>query len=163
MNAKETELAEFEADLRLVEGRLQTGGDDPPLVRLLEHERDNIRSICFRLRSEIHQERARRRYQRIIAKTAPKPDERKADNRPPPPAFAEWLIPLLVKGKRSDAILGDLQERFVRDCRELDEQRARRLYVARVVSSSGPLLWSAVKKAGIFAAVAAVARKYLSG
>lgn len=80
-----------------------------------------------------------------------------------PPASAEWLLTLLLKRHRVDALLGDLEELFHRDCGARGDRRARWLYWARVLRSVAPLLWSAIKKAGIFAAVADVARRYLSG
>lgn len=79
-----------------------------------------------------------------------------------PPGFAQWLIALTVKPKRADAILGDLSERFERDCRSQGLSRAKWLYRARVLNSIGPLLCAAAKRFSIFAAVAAVARRCLS-
>jgi len=81
-----------------------------------------------------------------------------------PPAFGEWIITLLVRRKgRAEAILGDLEERLAHDLLKRGERRAHWLYYARVLKSIVPLLWSAIKKLGIFAAVADVARRYLGG
>jgi hypothetical protein len=80
-----------------------------------------------------------------------------------PPAIAETLIPLLMPKKRADALLGDLREQFTADVKRRGEHRARWLYRARAAHSMGPLLWRWMVKGGIFAAVAAVARRYLGG
>jgi len=80
-----------------------------------------------------------------------------------PPGFAQWLILLLIKGRRADAILGDLDEIFARDCEQHGVKRARWLYRARVLHSIAPLLWVAIKRFGVVAAVADLVRRHLGG
>jgi hypothetical protein len=82
---------------------------------------------------------------------------------PPPPAAGEWLLTLLIRGRRAEALLGDLEELYRRDCDARGIRRASWLYWARALKSLGPLLWSAIKKIGIVAAVTEMARRYLSG
>ncbi len=82
---------------------------------------------------------------------------------PSPPAAAEWLLTLLVRARRAEALLGDLEERYRRDIEARGNRPAWWLYWARALNSLGPLLWSAIKRVGIFAAVADVARRCLGG
>ena len=102
------------------------------------------------------------------AKSTSAPDTKEANLFMPaePPGFAEALIPLLMPRKRADALLGDLQEQFETDVAAVGEQRARRLYVSRVLRSIWPLAKRWVKAGGIFAFVAGLwglARRYLGG
>jgi hypothetical protein len=80
---------------------------------------------------------------------------------PSPPALAEHLLLLLVKRRRAEALLGDFAELFQKDYAAGGLRRARLNYWARALNSVGPLLWLAGKRLGIFAALAAAARKYL--
>jgi hypothetical protein len=68
-----------------------------------------------------------------------------------PPVLAEFLLTLLATTRRADAMIGDLNERFTRECREFGRDRAVRLYWARALRSLGPLLWRAIGKVVISA------------
>ena len=57
-----------------------------------------------------------------------------------PPALAEFLVGALLPNAKSDAAIGDLNERFERDCQEYGAARARRLYWSRTLRSLWPLL-----------------------
>lgn len=48
--------------------------------------------------------------------------------------------------RSAEAIVGDINEHFTRECRELGRDRAVRLYWARTLRSLGPLLWRAIGK-----------------
>jgi hypothetical protein len=77
-----------------------------------------------------------------------------------PPSVAEFLAAAIIPKNRRDAILGDLDERFARDCSEFGAKRARLRYWGYVISSAVPLLWSRTKKIRALAYLAAT-RKIL--
>jgi hypothetical protein len=64
-----------------------------------------------------------------------------------PPGFAEFLLTALLKPAHADAVTGDLNERFTRDCEELGRRRAVWRYWARTLYSLWPLLRRAIGKA----------------
>jgi hypothetical protein len=66
--------------------------------------------------------------------------------KPDPPKFAEFLLTLLATTQRADAMIGDLNERFTRECREFSRASAVRLYWARTLHSLPPLVWRAIGK-----------------
>jgi hypothetical protein len=76
-----------------------------------------------------------------------------------PPSLAEWLIALLVPQRRSDAVLGDLEEHFQRNIISRGLQRARALYWAETLRSIGPILWMKAKQLGVLALVAEIWRR----
>ena len=78
-----------------------------------------------------------------------------------PPAFPEWSLTLFVSRRKLDGLLGDLEERFHRDCAARGPRRAKWLYWAETLRSVAPLLWSAAQKVGVVAVVAAAARRFL--
>ena len=57
-----------------------------------------------------------------------------------PPKLFDFLIPLLMSRAKSDAMIGDLDERFHEHCRQWGVERARRMYWSEVVGSLRPLL-----------------------
>jgi hypothetical protein len=65
---------------------------------------------------------------------------------PPPPAAARWLLELAIGGVREDALIGDINERFTRDCEEVGLLRARLRYWGQVGRSVGPLLLGALRR-----------------
>ena len=80
------------------------------------------------------------------------------------PALPEFVVALLSDPKKADAILGDLNERLHSEATDplVGPRRARMRYWARTLRSIGPLLWRAIKKAGIFGAVVAAIRHWAS-
>jgi len=68
-----------------------------------------------------------------------------------PSGPGEWLLALLMTRQRADSLFGDLEELFHRDYETLGLRRARWLYARRLLSSLGPILWSATKKVATFA------------
>jgi hypothetical protein len=86
----------------------------------------------------------------------------KSEEKQLPPSSAEWLLTLLVSRRKADGLLGDLEERFYRNCKNRGPRRARWLYWAETLRSIAPLLWSAAKRIGVVAVVAAAARRFLS-
>jgi hypothetical protein len=63
-----------------------------------------------------------------------------------PPRLAEFCLSVFLDKAKSDALLGDLNERFVRDCERFDVDRARRIYLGRALRSLWPLLKRAVAR-----------------
>jgi hypothetical protein len=76
-----------------------------------------------------------------------------------PPAIAEFSLTILATTRSADAMIGDLNERFARECREFGRDRAVRLYWARTLRSLGPLLWRAIGKVVRWGVVLAVLRR----
>jgi hypothetical protein len=69
-----------------------------------------------------------------------------------PPRLAEFCISLLAPRNTAQALLGDLQEMFQANVRRLGEQEARRKYWLQVAASARPLLWTWIKRIGLFTA-----------
>jgi hypothetical protein len=83
-------------------------------------------------------------------------DQQRAVN---PPAIAEFLLTMLATTRRAEAMIGDLNERFTRECQECGHARAVRLYWARTLRSVGPLLWRATAKVVRWGVVLAALRR----
>ncbi|MFO1183236.1 MAG: permease prefix domain 2-containing transporter [Bauldia sp.] len=64
-----------------------------------------------------------------------------------PPAAAQFLLYLLSRGKSRDALIGDANERFVRDVATYGRRRAHVLYWSETLRSIGPLVGSVAKRA----------------
>jgi len=79
---------------------------------------------------------------------------------PAPPKWAEVIF-IALKPAAAEAILGDLNERFVDDCERLGPARARRHYRARVLRSLLPLVRRALGRALKWGALIAAVRKAL--
>jgi hypothetical protein len=77
-----------------------------------------------------------------------------------PPKWAEFLVMVLSPANRGDALVGDLNEQYVDDCRAFGEARAKRRYWARTVRTIGPLLLRAAGKIVKWGAVVAVVRRF---
>jgi hypothetical protein len=86
--------------------------------------------------------------ERVFSTADPKPDADPPQvDAPDPPPAADLLISLLLTSRRSEAVIGDLTERFQKDSREYGAVRARRLYWGRALRSVWPLLRRAVGRA----------------
>jgi hypothetical protein len=73
--------------------------------------------------------------------------EKLVDRRPihaDPPKQFEFLLCLFLDQSQEDAVLGDLNERFVRDVKEVGPERAKRRYWGRALRSLMPLLRRAI-------------------
>jgi hypothetical protein len=71
-----------------------------------------------------------------------------------PPNFAEFLLIAFSSLSRGDAMIGDLNEHFDRECEKLGRRRAVWRYWARTLRSLWPLLWrKAVKWGALIAAL----------
>jgi hypothetical protein len=86
-----------------------------------------------------------------------------ADTTASPPALAEWIIGSLLRGKKQQAALGDLDELFHTDLERFGERRARRLYWARSVRFLWPMLRRIFGRIASWGVVAAVARRFFPG
>jgi hypothetical protein len=72
----------------------------------------------------------------------------------PPPRHAERLLNYVLPRARREEILGDLEEDYyTKWLPKYGAQEARRLYWADAIRSIAPLLWTAVKRSGIIAAI----------
>ena len=76
-----------------------------------------------------------------------------------PPQIAEFLLTVFASSSRAEAAIGDLNERFAGECREMGRRRAVRLYWARTLRSMWPLLRRATGKALKWGAVIAAMRR----
>jgi hypothetical protein len=76
-----------------------------------------------------------------------------------PPFFAEWLITLLMPSRRADGLLGDLEEKFNRNVKARGLRQAQWLYLAEVLRSIFPILWTKAKKLGLIAVIAEMWRR----
>jgi hypothetical protein len=74
----------------------------------------------------------------------------------PPPKIAEFLLTALATTRAAEAMIGDLNERFATECKDLGRDRAVRFYWARTLRSLGPLLQ---RKALKWCAVIAIMRR----
>ena len=80
-----------------------------------------------------------------------------------PPAIAEIVLALAVRGRQREAIVGDMDERFGASAKKLGRKRAARLYWAEVIRSVAPLLWAAIKRLGIAAALVDAVKQFFGG
>jgi hypothetical protein len=82
------------------------------------------------------------------------------EGRAEPPKVAEFLLAFLLKPSRADAMIGDLNERFQRDYKDLSCHRARWLYWARTLQSLWPLMRQAAGRALKVGAMIEAARRF---
>jgi hypothetical protein len=82
---------------------------------------------------------------------------------PPPPALAEFLLMLCISSKRSESVLGDLNECFIRDCSRYSSKRAARLYWAEALRSLWPLARRAIGRGLKWAIVIDAIKRHLIG
>jgi hypothetical protein len=78
-----------------------------------------------------------------------------------PPIIAESLLIMFAPARRADHVIGDLEERFTRECEELGRRRAVCRYWARTLHSLWPLLRRAIGKALKWGAVIDTVRRHL--
>jgi hypothetical protein len=64
-----------------------------------------------------------------------------------PPMVAEFLLEVFLSSKRGQAALGDMRERFDRECVELGRKRAVRRYWAHTVQTLLPLARRSITRA----------------
>jgi hypothetical protein len=76
-----------------------------------------------------------------------------------PPSIAEWPVALIVPKRRSESMLGDLEERFHRHVETRGLRRARWLYWAEALRSIAPILSAKSKGLGLIAAIAEIWRR----
>jgi hypothetical protein len=57
-----------------------------------------------------------------------------------PPQLADLCLSLLLSSAKSEAIIGDLNESFLRDCLHFVADRAKRMYWGRTLRSLWPLM-----------------------
>jgi hypothetical protein len=77
-----------------------------------------------------------------------------------PPRAAEFFVALLA-GRHRDAILGDMNEQFLRSRTRFGISRARLIYWVDTARNVGPMLLEKAKKWGVIALLADAARRYL--
>ena len=121
------------------------------LVSQKLNERLDLRSDVDAALNEHLAEVAKRALADPAKKTA-KPAQRSAARAPTPklvpnaaivsepPKLAEFCLTSLLSERLADALIGDLNERFNRDCQQLGAARACRLYWARTLRSAWPLM-----------------------
>jgi hypothetical protein len=78
-----------------------------------------------------------------------------------PPAVAEFLLRLCATSKHRESALGDMNERFARDCVNRGFNRARLLYWAEALRSLFPLAGRLLGRALKWAAVVDTIRRFL--
>ena len=93
------------------------------------------------------------------AKNAP-PLSEPSINIQAPPKIAEFLLTATVTTRTTEAMIGDLNERFAAECKKLGRHRAVWLYWARTLRSLWPLLRRAIGKAMKCGAVIAAVRRF---
>ena len=86
---------------------------------------------------------------------------RSSDNkRQGPPWLAESLLCIFARTKDIDALMGDFEEIFARDCASgMSQRRAIARYWARVLRSIGPQMWQAIKRIGLLGLIAAALKR----
>ena len=80
-----------------------------------------------------------------------------------PPPLAESLLCIFARTTRVkdiDALMGDFEELFARDCASgMSKRRADTRYWSRVIRSIRPQLWQAFRRLGLFGLIAALLRR----
>jgi hypothetical protein len=81
-----------------------------------------------------------------------------------PPGLAESLLIIFARRttrtKDIDALAGDFEERFKRDCAGMSRRRAVRRYWAHVVYTIGPQMCQALRRLGWLGLIAAFLRRW---
>jgi hypothetical protein len=73
------------------------------------------------------------------------------------PGLAEFLLCIFARAKDIEALMGDFEEYFERDCASgMSERRAVVRYWARVLRSLWPQIWQWIKRVGWAGLIAAV-------
>jgi len=76
-----------------------------------------------------------------------------------PPKIAEFLLAVLLRPSRADAVVGDLNERFDGAVEKFGRHRSARMYWGWTLRSLWPLLGRAIGKALKWGAVIATVRR----
>ena len=77
-----------------------------------------------------------------------------------PPLLAKSLLCIFARTKDIDALMGDFEEQFARDCKSgMSDRRAAARYWAQVLRSIGPQMWQAIKRVGLLGLIAAALRR----
>jgi len=77
-----------------------------------------------------------------------------------PPLLAESLLCIFARTKDIEALMGDFEERFARDCASgMSQRRAVFRYWSQVLRSIGPQMWQAIKRVGLLGLIAAALRR----
>jgi hypothetical protein len=85
---------------------------------------------------------------RPTSKTEPVASQKYVDDcQLDPPAFAEFLLEVFLTSKRGQDIVGDMRERFGRECIELGRKRAVRRYGAHCLRTLWPLACRTIGRA----------------
>ena len=113
-------------------------------------------SSCVEVASDATSNKLEPSVEEILAAVRLAQDEAGVQTKPP--AIAEWLVTLFVS-KRTEALLGDLEERFHRHVGTRGLRRARALYWAEVLRSIAPMLIVKAKKLGVVALLAELWRR----
>jgi hypothetical protein len=75
--------------------------------------------------------------------------------------IVEFSISILLSPAKADALIGDLSERFVRNCARYGAERARWMYWGQVFRSLGPLLLRAMGRAAKWGFLIDAVRRFL--
>jgi hypothetical protein len=75
------------------------------------------------------------------------------------PWLAESLLRIFARTKDIEALIGDFEEYFRRDCASGSERRAVVRYWARVLRSLWPQIWQWINRVGWAALIAAVLKR----
>jgi hypothetical protein len=75
------------------------------------------------------------------------------------PWLAESLLRIFARTKDIEALIGDFEEYFGRDCASGSERRAVARYWARVLRSLWPQIWQWINRVGWAALIAAVLKR----
>jgi hypothetical protein len=81
------------------------------------------------------------------------------DGRREAPWLAESLLRIFARTKDIEALIGDFEEYFERDCASGSERRAVARYWARVLRSLRPQIWQWINRVGWAALIAAVLKR----
>jgi hypothetical protein len=77
-----------------------------------------------------------------------------------PPWLAESLLCIFARAKDIDALMGDFEELFTRDCASgMPHGRAVARYWARVLRSLWPQMWQAIRRVGLLGLIAAALKR----
>jgi len=76
-----------------------------------------------------------------------------------PPKLAELIFRVLEKPRSRDALIGDLEEQFLRNVKQFGYRRARRFYWADALSSVWPLVVRKLKRIGVWGLLVACLKR----
>ena len=78
-----------------------------------------------------------------------------------PPKLAEMFLMLVTRKKSREAIIGDLEQKYARNCADFGVGRARRLYWVETIWTVGPLLLQSAKRLGLYTLALAGLKKWI--